>query len=261
MILRTYRLLGDSALAAAKAAVLAGIERWEHAWGAKLPTAGLQLKPASALAETRSEWQQWQDANGNRIWLAAPEGLARVCERLLFGERQQAQLLDRHLDSPIAQGAAADAAQALLQALAEAGQGSDMVCTGRMAPTDELFRHGAGVVALEWSLVPGKPLLVLYPKLVAAPIKGEPAQPVARLMPALASQPLRLTVELGQVELTLGQLESLHVGDVIRLDKHLDDTLLVQGLDGSAVCLAHAGRHDTHRAIEVQKLNTAKENK
>nr|WP_246491068.1 FliM/FliN family flagellar motor C-terminal domain-containing protein [Chitinivorax tropicus] len=71
---------------------------------------------------------------------------------------------------------------------------------------------------------------------------------------ALGKQHLQLKVELGQVELTVGQIETLHLGDVVKLEQPLDKPLLVRDDKGEPIFQGHPGKQHGHRAISLIKL-------
>lgn len=83
-----------------------------------------------------------------------------------------------------------------------------------------------------------------------APRRTPAAAPTA-LLTALRDQPLTLRAALGGVEMTLGGLRSLAVGDVIRLPHALDEPLSLIDADGRAVCPAFLGSQRGWRALEL----------
>ena len=67
----------------------------------------------------------------------------------------------------------------------------------------------------------------------------------------LRALPLRLTVQAGSVQLGLGSLASVGVGDVIRLDAAIDAPVAVLGSDGQALLHAYLGQSDGQVALEL----------
>ena len=73
----------------------------------------------------------------------------------------------------------------------------------------------------------------------AAPRTAGSPTPLGSLDRALAPQPVTLHATLGSAEIDLQTLHSLRIGDVIRLDKHLDDAVNVAIAGAALPCEAH----------------------
>lgn len=74
------------------------------------------------------------------------------------------------------------------------------------------------------------------------------------VLSALSAEPLSMTIELNPIELDLGTLTSLQVGDVIRIPHALETPLLVRADDGALLYQAFLGRLDDQKAIELFPL-------
>lgn len=68
---------------------------------------------------------------------------------------------------------------------------------------------------------------------------------------ALAALPTRLHVELSGVEITLGQIQSLALGDVLLLPHPLTQPLHVVATQGQSICAGYLGQQQGHKAIEL----------
>jgi flagellar motor switch protein FliM len=82
---------------------------------------------------------------------------------------------------------------------------------------------------------------------------GRPA--LAEVADAIAEQALRFQVCLDETTVTLGTLQSLHVGDVLPLSHRLDQPLRVVAHGASTprspFWAAYLGSRDHHRAVEL----------
>lgn len=105
----------------------------------------------------------------------------------------------------------------------------------------------------------GTLLQVLLPSTVAR--RPKPARAKARAVQltgvaaAAASLPVTVRVEVGALELTLGHLRTLAIGDVITLPARLDQPLRVVAPGDLTVCRAHIGTRDQARAIEIAAVS------
>ncbi|MGQ5524416.1 FliM/FliN family flagellar motor C-terminal domain-containing protein [Chitinimonas sp. PSY-7] len=256
MEVREYCLLGETALAEAKGMIIAALQAWQSQWGGVLPLHTLHVRPVDAdlLEQLGNGWRLYS-LNGRDIaWVRAPHGLARSCEQVLFAEQRNAPELDQYRDSPLALQVATSAADALLFALAGVTTVDKLVPGPLAAPPASLSQAGSSAVLLEWSLVPGQPLQVIYPRLVPSRRLRRSTMPLVPVKTAVECQRIQLQIDLGEIELSLGQLQSLHVGDVVRLDRHLGDALHVSDTHGHRVCHALPGQRHGSRAVEVHKL-------
>jgi len=101
--------------------------------------------------------------------------------------------------------------------------------------------------------------LHLGPKRMAALVKttgaksGKQAEPITTLNEALAGHATRLRVELAAVDISVGNLASLTVGDVLVLPHPLTQTLHVKTEDGQSLCHGYLGQLQGQRAIELVK--------
>lgn len=98
------------------------------------------------------------------------------------------------------------------------------------------------------------------------PRKATPAPQRPPLVPvaqAVAHRRLGFVVEIAPAELTLGELQTLRVGDVLTLPHALDTPLAVRSLSAAgsppapAAMHAYLGTRDGHRAIELLRTDHA----
>ncbi|MCJ0764535.1 FliM/FliN family flagellar motor switch protein [Variovorax terrae] len=80
--------------------------------------------------------------------------------------------------------------------------------------------------------------------------------PLVEITQALSGQPIKLRVELDSINLSLGQLETLQVGDIIPLSHQLDRPLHVMDTVGRPVCAAWLGQQQDCLALELCTLDS-----
>lgn len=256
MNVRPYRLLGDRDLAAARQRILAKIQAWESGWGAQLPVPVVALSAAHATGQPEGgQWYAYHQDEQPLAWIKVPEALVGFCEQGLFAAQRDAVVVDAQRESELARQLAVSASEALLMALSQLDtQGEAKPQVSAATPPASLFQPGSGALMVEWALKPGQTLCMVYADIVPVRPTRKSAQPLASLRKAMRAQAVALHIDLGEVTLTLGQLESLHIGDVIRLDRHLGESLRVCDTQGVPVFAAQPGKKQGQRAIAVQKL-------
>lgn len=126
-----------------------------------------------------------------------------------------------------------------------------------LQPAAALFRpwSGAIVITLHWCaqemriLLGGAEAAVLLAH--EAPAEHAVAKPLVPVWHAVAGGACTVRAELAPVELTLGAIKSLRVGDVVELSHPLDCPLVAKTADGGVLCKAFLGKLGERRAIEL----------
>jgi len=210
-----------------------------------------------ALSAPGGRWHAGRLDSGNTLWGYAEAGWAKQLQSLLFDLDDDIHSKERHRESDLASGVVHDALADLFRQLGQALTGSDAsLLDAELTPPKALFRPLAGNLLVTVTLG-SQSLYVLAPAPSAHGTPRPQAErpvPVTPLVTALAKTDVRVHVDLGSAELTVGHLATLAVGDVLRLPVALDQALLVSTHDGVPVCKAHLGSLDQHRAVELIRL-------
>jgi flagellar motor switch/type III secretory pathway protein FliN len=91
---------------------------------------------------------------------------------------------------------------------------------------------------------------------VAAPAASGPMPPLASVREALAARPLTLRLELAGLELDVGSLQQLAVGDVVRLPHLLSQPLTLRAAELPLQCAAYLGQRDGRYAVELSRADS-----
>jgi hypothetical protein len=259
---RSLRWRPDAALLAAAATLRRALDAWAAAWGLSLH--GVQARNAVPGDAPAPSVQQHLLASGAaRLWQAdgaAPTALST----LLFG----APPADARAGSALADELASSAWQDLLDAVAVA-----VPVAGSASPAgtpDHAERAWSGALRVDFAVrnrgAESRFCLRLDAALAdawcASAASTGAARPVVPRTPAVAlaavvaDRPVRVSVHLAAVELNLGALQSLAVGDVIRLPHRLDEALQVNvDLDETPsrtpLCRAHLAQKDGRLVAEL----------
>jgi hypothetical protein len=245
--------------------VAQAVARWRADWSpaAAIPdsTAGRALaaahvggagkQPCPALRLHAGAWLAHEGARpGERI--SQP---AQLVGRQVFGAG--ARVEPGSIAAELAQEALAQLAAVLRIVLAAGSDadGFDLASAAGFLPQDE-FREWSGGVRVA---LPGFDGLALYltgatvarlnpPKRAVAAARKPPLVP---LTDAAGKARMALQARLQPVELTLGQIRTLQLGDVVVLPHALDQPLQVRTGTGSLLCEAYLGRQGAHRSLEL----------
>lgn len=254
-----------AALGTLRERVATACTEWASPWGLR---AGC-LEAANASEVPRLATLPWQALNVNGLWLGGAErSLAEVLQADLFGEPVQ--------PGSLAQEVAVRAATELVNTLSAVfGAQVPDVSPALPAPPEADARPWSGAVRmrLAWGRSGAEHWLHISPRLTVAHASlqsASTAKPGAfrgKLTPvlqAIGQEPLSFQVELLPAELSLGDLESLRVGDVLTLPHRLETPLTVRSNSGDGghssplapTCLAFLGARGGRRAIELLRTDT-----
>lgn len=265
--------LGEVALALEKA-----LRAWEQDWGLQQPHGAQDVvccAMASVGADASASWKPvalndtlepacelwWDNAAGD----ARAEPVLLLVDAL-FSTSVEPSALSAHGSVSEMAAEAARAAwsdlwkrigQSLAVRVALTGPAMQADSLPTLQPAAALFRpwSGAIVITLEWCaqemriLVGGTEAaaLIARERTSAEP----PARPLTPVWHAVAAAASTVRAELAPVDLTLGAIKSLRVGDVVELSHTLDRPLLAKTADGGVLCEAFLGKLGERRAIEL----------
>ncbi len=142
-------------------------------------------------------------------------------------------------------------AQARLRALLALGDGAP-----EAGPDSSIWRAWSGAVGVALPLGPAVVHLLLNAAcvrgLVSTPPKSAsaPGRPLTSLGEAIADQKLTLTVQFDDIEMDIGSLAGIQVGDVVPLRHELAHALSVN-VGQVAICSAYLGRRKGRKAVEL----------
>lgn len=264
MSVRPFMLVGGDVLAAAQGLLEAVLGDWCADWGVpreELLVECLRAWEAQPRLPAVPLWRRAWRAGDHEWALAWPAEGQQPLQRLMF-------VPDRAVaDAGVAGLAAATAGAAwqdLLQRWANVLVPGADADDARPAPARAAWQHASGAVLVELRLgrqvchgvLSGMAVQALARQ---AALRGllrtapSAALPSLDYMALLAPLPVRLPVELGRVEVDLGSLVKLGVGDVIRLDVAADRPLGVAGATGKILFDGYLGLSDGMVALEVAR--------
>lgn len=240
-------------------------------------------KPVSPAGETGQACAMWWDARplGRAVSPSARAGgVARkqleadmlpVLMVALFGSASEPSATS---DAGAVAEVASDAAKAawadfwqrirrgLLQASPVHSQALYAQSLGDTLPRPAMFQtwSGAVIVSLHWCGQDMKILLggmeveaFLRQRHAIAPARTVPHAAVVPVWEAVSALPCTVRAELEPVELSVGTIKGLRVGDVIELSHPLDRPALARTAAGELLCEAYLGKAGAHRAIELMR--------
>lgn len=261
MAVRPFNVAGNRTLSRLHDLSTAALEEWIERWlpqagGVTVDCASADARAGEFVAESVPAWIAVSVREGASIWI--PDVVRETVHTLVFGCGTSPLRLPEagpSLASEASSQALVDMAS-LLMARAAVEQVSGLTLVKDRAPPHETFRYGSGAVAIRCRLN-GEPItMVLDGELVSEIVAGDrpapsPRPPLDNPVAGLSNQAVELQGWIGEAEIDLATLQTIAVGDVIRLETKLDQTLQVRSFDGNSVCLGYLGTAGGHRAVEL----------
>jgi flagellar motor switch protein FliM len=245
---RAFRLVPDTTISTIREAVAQLLAQWAADWGASLDD--LQIDTARLNdTDLAAPADEWQALHGGWMWknsdlpshVASAMGLPSVskAETPSMSAQTVAQAADELASRLIGmlrdlRDALSPArASSLSQALHQRGHGMVQIT----------LRRGTAVLSLAADVTAFK---AWAPQAIkSAPIRADD------LDAALRTQVASLEVVLGHTELSLADMMDLGPGDVLLLDRRIDQPLVLSAIEGQAELPVHLGRQGDHFAVQL----------
>lgn len=243
-----------AALAATLEAELAG---WSAAWG--VPAGTVRAELAHAAAAAPGPWHGMAGAAAP-AWhtMVAPAQLRQA----LFAETRQAVHPEGYgrLAEQLAQSCR-DAWCAQLLRWTRPDGAPAAACPAAPPASDQLAWSGAVRLAIRgaaWDqdvhLSAAAASRLMLP--LAAPAASGAMPPLSNVREALAARPVTLRLELAGLELDVGSLQQLAVGDVVRLPHLLSQPLTLHATELPLQCAAYLGQRNGRYAVELSRADS-----
>lgn len=254
MSARAFRLCTQADVDAAHAHAGEAIEAWARDWttgnslGAMKIDAAVLATDMLPSLDDGTEWLRGEGVCGT-FWARAEQAsnLAAIIFASPGGEGTPPSI------NGLAATVGRQALSALLQRLA-AAPGQPGVAPARMlSGPSHLLQSGWAAVSLRIEAAQGGLDLLVEPAAPQrrAPLRSQP--PLSSAKAALAAQPLTVEARLGEIELELGALRTLAVGDVLRLSKRLDEGADLSVGGRRLPCVGYLAAVEGHVAVEIAR--------
>ena len=223
-------------------------QAWAQDWGASAPAAGAaRALTGSQLAAAVKLAEPLEGAGNVGPWLKPSQAMGSAARRAIFGDGASA--------GPVAKEVGNLAAAALLDGLRAALRSPTTNPGTSPQPSDAFVAAGHGGAA--YTVTVGEHEVEILVPSAWLRARGWLKRPAVGAVPGwspakvLAHVPIRLTVELGQAEVSVGSLSAIGLDDVILVGSTTAAPIVMR-VDGSDQKLrAYLGRQGAQRAVQV----------
>lgn len=224
------------------------VQAWAQDWGVSASTSGsTRALTGEQLANAVERAEPVENASTAGPWLKPPQAMGSAARRELFGDVASA--------GPVAREVGVLAAAALLDGFRAALHSPPTTFGSAPERTEPFVPAGHGGAA--YTVMLGEHELEVLVPTAWLCARGWVKRPLVSAVPGwspakvLAHVPVRLTVELGQAELSVGSLSAISLDDVILVGSTTTAPIAMR-IDGSDQKLrAFLGRQGTQRAVQV----------
>jgi hypothetical protein len=268
VVILPFRMYTSSECASIVSGLRQAVEAWSLEWLAVTP---LQLDFRNVNGDEDTALSPLQNS------LAVADGIFGVCSTpasvciapaTIIPERFLQSMLgmDSHeqisadaigLDGKLGAKVIADGLAELTSTLLGITPGpSDRSSIAQLTASDlaRLFTRGAGCGVISMSYKEFDIHLLIGPELVTPyvdPIQVNEIGGLEPVMPALVDERIELIAHLGHTDVTIGDLERLSVGDVVKLDQSIDTSPTLLTRSGEQVVSGRLGDNQGHKALQV----------
>lgn len=258
--MRPYILYGQPELSRIITIIDPAVSRWENKWFGS-PSFASRCSQATATADA-AEWWYAKPKTGSGLFIRKPPGLIKAATLAVFGRLPKSAGLG-DTPSPIVGDCLAnlitDLSASVLNALCPSSA-TDSVRLITLAPDSAYFAAGSGTLQLQLHS-PAVTFDLLIPSAqIASFLRKGPAEKSAAAsaslensMPMIHKHTFKLAALLGQAELNIGTLQNIAVGDVIRFDTSIDQTITLVTPDGTPVASGYLGTRDHFKSLQIAR--------
>lgn len=266
MTVRRYILLTRSDSTLLQKRIAATFARWQRDWCAGGNAAEIELwKKSDPKISADIEWQVvTADADlAVGVAVADPDALVTV----LVGNTVTNESGDKQTN-----GIAEDLRRKSLHALAAMLiNESNLVAPDRSLertstlPREEMWKDNHGFLVARCRIGQTEIFILLYPRVTTAYLHADipgtkrRGQGLVHRQSVLGSQATTLQISAGDAQLTLSELTTLTVGDVVTLDRRLRQPLLVKLSHDAVICKGYLGTQGEQKAVQLTSLSESNE--
>jgi flagellar motor switch/type III secretory pathway protein FliN len=255
---RNYKLLNKTELFAIKRKLETAYEAWSSAWLTDVVPAQVGCHRAAEYqgdaALKRDVWKYVGVEPGQWIAVSFGSSFQSLLGASLASSGQGSiPARPSALLNDLAMRAVADLVRPLCPWVAESA--AEKIVEGAGLPA-QVWEAGSGALVAELTWGDERMEIVFSAAHVTAMLdtgkaRSQSSVPFARTTDALLKERLTLKVLAGETQLELALLQTIVVGDVIKLNTRIDEPLQVLNADGTRLCNAFLGSYEGRKSIQL----------
>lgn len=254
-----FRLYSESDLRWIVDRTQRAISGWASQW---LPSASCEVKIADCIsdgtADAPNRWLVAARGDASLLGIESPVGWEQHLKPALAGLPSDGNAETSPVTLKMAQVFLHSLAECVLRESGLVSSAKDCSWSEQPPVLHDAQRSGGGFLGMICRVGDFFTLhLVFWPDLIVVYTDGDARRPVAgsdNVVPrtrAIETQTVVLEAVAGEAELSLSELQTLAVGDVIRLDGRIERPIVVRLADTGPVCRGHLGRAKGRKAVQL----------
>lgn len=257
MTARPYRLYGESDVAKVIGHVRGTVDEWWRTWmGAVLVGVVPEVRILDIAVAPEEGWLYLASDRNRQVGIRPEGDWTRELPDMLYGARVEETASERRgaLEAELLSSVLADLVTRCLRQSGPANPSARVLVSGSRASAASL--PGSGFLVMRVTVNPSQHLwLLMGPELaeVVCGTESHGAQqgPLVAPLQALGNRRVTLELAVGDGELTIEELGSLAVGDVIPLDRKLSDEIAVTVDGATPACRGFLGSVNGKVAVQI----------
>lgn len=257
-----YLLFGQSELQRLTDTLHPLVVLWAKQWLGQ-EQVHLSCLPRSASIPDNGEWLFAKSSTSKGGFLHRPSGYTKSMTRELFGDLSKTTGLG-DTPSPLLgdsiQMVLRDLIKAIFSALDPSANHEEIVFISQI-PDPSAFAEGVGTVILSLQVKSINLLFLLTGSQCndflrsgkAIKTNHDKLAPLENIMPIVRTKPMKLSAILGEAEIDIGTLQSISIGDVIRLDIPIDKPTQLFTSEGIPLCKGYLGASDEFKSLQLSR--------
>lgn len=195
----------------------------------------------------------------NKSWVACnavPDAVMRLAHLLVVSKDERQAMTELKVSTLLCELALSALAD-LIEHIGSAG-GKKYRPKNIFRPNENFWKAGSGAILAEIGCAGNSIFCILSPTLVASLLLNM-SQPerskesLSTTSDALKNTRMKLNIMVGEVQLSLGLLQTISLGDVIKLDAKVDQPLNIVTSEGTRLCGTFLGKRDGQKAVQLTK--------
>lgn len=258
---RTFRLLGKREHADIGTLIEPALTAWVKQWFGN-EQISVHCTPAEFDFSKQTDWWYAKPVTGWGVYIKKAPGINKRLTLALFGSLPKIATLyetPTPLVGDCLNNAIADLAASALQALTDSKDQRHPVLVAQ-APTEAQLGTGNGTIQAQLHfadislpmIIPGA-LTEAVLRSSTIPKSAAASSPLVDPMNIIAGKPISLTAMLGQAQIDIGTLQSIAIGDVIRIQTRVDQPATLITREGATLCQGYVGSRNNFKSIQLQR--------
>lgn len=258
---RAFLVFGKQEHANMGTLIQAALATWARQWFGE-GQVSVDCTPAILDTSEQMEWWYAKPATGWGVFIKNTPDLTRQLVLALFGDLPKSGRQDELL-TPLVKDCITDAitdlAACTLHAITDSKDHPHPTLLAQ-APTEAHPETGNGAIHAQLHFSGISLPMIIPGSLAETALRGDKVQksaaastPLTDPITMILNKPISLTAILGQAQIDIGTLQSIAIGDVIRVQTRIDQPATLATREGITLCQGYVGSRNNYKSLQLHR--------